>query len=216
MDVVAPKSQPPAEAEIRAALGRAVASLAFAASPRLKAFLRYVVERALAGEAARLKGYTIAVEALGRTADFDPRIDPIVRVEAGRLRRRLERYYAGEGAGDPLVIELVRGGYVPSFRLRDRAAPPAPSAPDCEAADLSALFRQLAAVCRLQLEAMTEQVALAEQMLERSRQIVGSLAPGGSACRPGSPLLPTVPSSCDEREAGRWPTRLTKRTNPTG
>jgi hypothetical protein len=80
------------ESGIRAALGRVLASATFQSSPRLIAFLRFVVERVLAGDEMYLKGYTIAVEALGRNADFDPRLDPIVRVEAGRLRRLLARY----------------------------------------------------------------------------------------------------------------------------
>jgi DNA-binding CsgD family transcriptional regulator len=72
----------------------------------------------LRGESAHLKGYTIAVEALGRSGDFDPQQDPIVRVEAGRLRRVIQHYYAGPGAKDLLVIELPRGRYIPTFRYR--------------------------------------------------------------------------------------------------
>jgi tetratricopeptide (TPR) repeat protein len=108
----------PARAEIRAALDKITGSEIFRYSPQLVAFLRFVVEAALRGEGERIKGYTIAVEALGRRADFDPQNDPIVRTEAGRLRRALERYYAGPGAADPVVIEIPRGSYVPSFRGR--------------------------------------------------------------------------------------------------
>ena len=97
------------EAEMQAALDRILASESFRSSPQLGAFLRYVVEAAIGGRAASLKGYTIGVEALGRDASFDPQADPIVRVEATRLRRALERYYAGDGSADPLVIELPRG-----------------------------------------------------------------------------------------------------------
>jgi hypothetical protein len=82
-----------------------------------------VVEAALAGCADRLKAYTIAVEALGRGENFDPQTDPIVRVEAVRLRRALAAYYAGPGAHDPLIIELPRGRYVPTFRRARRSAP---------------------------------------------------------------------------------------------
>ena len=74
------------------------------------------------GEAQRIKGYTIAVEALGRGESFDPQADPIVRVEAGRLRRTLEHYYAGLGAQEPIVIELPRGSYVPTFRRQGSAS----------------------------------------------------------------------------------------------
>jgi len=109
--------QPSAD-EVRSALGRIVASSHFRASPQLAAFLRFVVEAVLAGAGGRIKGYTIAVEALGRDASFNPQTDPIVRVEAARLRRALERYYADEGANDPVVIDLPRGGYVPSFLPR--------------------------------------------------------------------------------------------------
>ncbi len=84
-----------------------------------------MVETTLAGRGAEIKGYTIAVEALGRPEDFDPVSDPIVRVEAGRLRRALEQYYAGEGAADPVRIEVARGGYVPVFLRTGEAAAPA-------------------------------------------------------------------------------------------
>ena len=111
-------SDRPRADEIRAARDRIVASPNFRASPQLAAFLRFVVEAALSGRSDRIKGYTIAVEALGRDADFDPQADPIVRVEAGRLRRAIERYYANGGANDPIAIELPRGSYVPLFRYR--------------------------------------------------------------------------------------------------
>src|SRR5262249_34232343 len=69
----------------------------------------------------QIKAYTIAVEALGRGEDFDPYIDPIVRVDAGRLRRALERYYAGVGATDTILIHIPRGHYFPEFRYRQSA-----------------------------------------------------------------------------------------------
>lgn len=102
---------------VRAGLARVLASDAFRAAPQLSAFLGFVVESALEGRGAELKGYTIAVEAFGRSADFDPQSDPIVRVEAGRLRRALAQYYAGEGAADPVRISMPVGAYVPAFDL---------------------------------------------------------------------------------------------------
>jgi adenylate cyclase len=105
----------PAAGAVRAQLERIVSSPDFEGSERLRGLLRYVVEETLAGRGERLKGYTIAVEHLGRDADFDPLTDPIVRVEAGRVRRSLEHYYLRAGAQDPVVIELPRGGYVPAF-----------------------------------------------------------------------------------------------------
>ena len=108
----------PTHDEVHAALNRVIASEALRGSPQLIAFLRFVVEATLRGEGHLIKAYTIAVEALGRGKDFDPNTDPIVRVEAGRLRRALERYYAGVGANDPMLIEIPRGHYVPEFRYR--------------------------------------------------------------------------------------------------
>jgi len=111
------------ERQVRAALERVLASADFSASPRLAAFLRFVVEATLDGRAEAIKGYTIAVEALGRPTSFDPQADPIVRVEATRLRRALERYYATQGTEDPVVIDIPKGGYVPRFLPRAEAGP---------------------------------------------------------------------------------------------
>jgi tetratricopeptide (TPR) repeat protein len=105
-----------APGEVRAALERVAASEAFRGSPQLVAFLRYVVEATLRGEQDRIKGYTIAVEALGRGDDFDPQDDPIVRVEATRLRRAIHRYYENGGRDDAVQIDLPLGSYVPVFR----------------------------------------------------------------------------------------------------
>jgi hypothetical protein len=93
-------------------------------------FLTFVDDKTLAGEERAIKGYTIATQALGRGDDFDPQSDPIVRVEAGRLRRALDAYYAGEGAQDPLRIVIPRGGYVPHFEVKDpRRRPRRPRPP---------------------------------------------------------------------------------------
>ncbi|CAH1655135.1 TPR_REGION domain-containing protein [Hyphomicrobiales bacterium] len=123
---------------IRAELARVLASDAFRAAPQLSAFLTFIVERTIEGRAAELKGYTIAVEGLGRPADFNPQIDPIVRVEAGRLRRALAQYYTGEGQGSPVLISMPVGGYVPVFEVLDSEIAtewvPVPVAPDRGAA----------------------------------------------------------------------------------
>ncbi|TMI99962.1 MAG: hypothetical protein E6G97_20440 [Alphaproteobacteria bacterium] len=111
--------------EVRDALCHMAASEAFRGSPQLVAFLRYVVEATLRGEQDRIKGYTIAVEALGRSENFDPQDDPIVRVEATRLRRALNRYYENGGRQDPVQIDLPLGSYVPVFRRSVPAAAPA-------------------------------------------------------------------------------------------
>jgi DNA-binding NarL/FixJ family response regulator len=108
----------PSESEIRATLEAMVATEILRTSPQLAAFLRFIVEAELRGEDASIKGYTIAVEALGRGEDFDPSTDPIVRVEAGRLRRALQRYYDGPGASDLIAIDVPLGRYIPTFRYR--------------------------------------------------------------------------------------------------
>jgi hypothetical protein len=107
---------PPDGAEVRAALEQVTQSNHFRASLRLTAFLRFVVERTLAGRLKEIKGYTIAVEAFGRDPSFEPDTDPIVRVEAARLRRALAAYYAGRGRADRTIIDMPRGSYVPRFR----------------------------------------------------------------------------------------------------
>jgi hypothetical protein len=112
----------PGDAHILAQLNRIVSCPPFTKSPMLTGFLRFVVEEVIAGREDRIKAYTIATGALGRDASFDPQIDAIVRVEAGRLRLALEHYYANAGRDDPLVIVIPRGTYVPVFRLT--VAPP--------------------------------------------------------------------------------------------
>jgi hypothetical protein len=106
----------PDSADIGAVMERIVASPGFSKSGQLSNFLRFIVAETLAGRPEHIKAYTIAVDALGRDASFDPQADPIVRVEAGRLRRALEHYYENGGRNDPIVIELPRGSYVPLFR----------------------------------------------------------------------------------------------------
>ena len=117
----------PSADEARSALDRVLASEGFRGSPQLVAFLRYVVEATLRGEADRIKGYTVAIEALGRDERFDPQTDPIVRVEAARLRRAINRYYAGAGSREAIQIDLPLGSYVPVFRRVAAARWRAPS-----------------------------------------------------------------------------------------
>jgi hypothetical protein len=104
------------EGEAREALARVLASDEFRGSPNLAAFLGFIVERTLEGREDSIKAYTVATEVLGRPESFDPQADPIVRVEATRLRRSLERYYGR--CADPIVIDIPRGSYVPHFALR--------------------------------------------------------------------------------------------------
>lgn len=111
-------SSDPEKEATRAQLARILASPDFNVPARLQAFLTYVVEEALAGRADRIKAYTIATNVFGRDESFDLHNDPVVRIEAGRLRRALERYYLTAGIADALVIQIPKGGYVPSFERR--------------------------------------------------------------------------------------------------
>jgi hypothetical protein len=99
---------------VRLQLERIVHSAVLAKSTRLTAFLRYVVEQTLAGQGGNLKEQVLALELYGRTSDFDSGLDSIVRVDARRLRDRLREYYA-ESTGDPVIISLPKGTYVPVF-----------------------------------------------------------------------------------------------------
>ena len=106
------------ETTLKEQLARVRASTGFNRAGRSERLLTYLVEQTIAGRAHYLKEYSIAVDVLERGPDFDPRGDPIVRVEASRLRNKLEIYYATEGRHDALVISLPKGGYVPVFESR--------------------------------------------------------------------------------------------------
>jgi TolB-like protein len=108
--------------DVRRQLDRLLASPGFANAGRMSRFLKFVVEQTLAGEGERLKEYVIGVEVFDRDADYDPRVDAIVRVEAARLRTKLAEYYAGEGRGDPVVLSLPKGGYAPAIKREPAAA----------------------------------------------------------------------------------------------
>ena len=108
-----------ADKAIRQELERVLASATFRRVDRLKRFLSFVVEEALHGRGDQLKEYVIGVQVFEKDASFDPSGDPIVRVQARRLRARLVRYYREEGGGDALVIELPKGGYAPVFKPRE-------------------------------------------------------------------------------------------------
>jgi Tol biopolymer transport system component len=107
---------PPPSGAVQEQLERMLASDTFRGAERSRALLSFIVSEALQGRADRLKDYTLGSQALGRGDQFDPRTDPVARVEASRLRSRLDMYYATEGASDPVRISLPKGGYVPAFQ----------------------------------------------------------------------------------------------------
>jgi hypothetical protein len=92
-----------------------LASPEFKATPQQRALLEFVVKPTLGGNADSIEGYTVATEVFGRRSNFDQSIDPIVSIQAGRLRRALEQYYESAGHNDPICIDIPKGTYVPTF-----------------------------------------------------------------------------------------------------
>jgi Tol biopolymer transport system component len=121
------KGGKPSAAEVRLELERILKSHTFSTSSRQREFIRLAVNKTLEGEEGSLKESLIAIEVYGRKPDYDPRIDPIVRVEATRLRQRIQKYYSSEGRSDQVVIDLPKPGYVPEFRYPCELTRPAPS-----------------------------------------------------------------------------------------
>jgi hypothetical protein len=105
----------PSPAEIGEELERVLSSSQFASSNRGASFLRYVVEKVLAGEGDKIKEVVIACDLYGRSSDYDPKVDSAVRVEATRIRAKLHKYYEGPGAKNPSRILIPKGTYVPGF-----------------------------------------------------------------------------------------------------
>jgi len=111
------------EETIRGQLAAVLASPEFAGRPVLRNFLSFIVEQVLVERGHDIKGYTLAIEVFGRKESFDGLKDSIVRVQAGRLRRALERYYASYGSNDPVKIEIPKGTYVPTFHKLGTSGP---------------------------------------------------------------------------------------------
>jgi adenylate cyclase len=168
----------PSTSEARAALERILASRCFQQAGRASDFLRFVVEQTLAGNGQRLKGYTIGVEVFGRPADFDAQSDALVRVEAGRLRRRLVEYYATEGSRDPVRVDLPRGTYAAEYRFAftgdEVVAPPEPPAVAI-AAQARSPWRMAAFGLGVSLTAALGMIAWQQSALRESQRELASL-----------------------------------------
>jgi TolB-like protein len=122
-----PKEANNLDEPVRQQLKLILKSRSFKQVDRLQRFLGFIVEETLSGRGDVLKEYPIGVDVFGKDSSFDPRMDPIVRVQARRLRIRLATYYRDEGQGDGIVIELPKGGYTPIFRKPETAAPKRPA-----------------------------------------------------------------------------------------
>jgi len=101
--------------EMKSALNRALAVAGIAGNPQLRDFLEFTAEKVIRDEAGALTEHIIATSALGQTPDFDPRLDPLVRSCARRVRRKLAEHYRAGGGRDPVWIEIPRGQYLPQF-----------------------------------------------------------------------------------------------------
>ncbi len=105
-------------AQARAQLQKILDDALFARTRRMSRFLQFGVEHALAGTGHQVKEYLVGVDVFDRPKDYDPRVDPIVRVEARRLRSKLRSYYASSGKKDDLIIDFPKGAYAAAFQWR--------------------------------------------------------------------------------------------------
>ena len=119
---VRPSAIPAATVERQ--LDRMISSRLFMRSPRLSRFMEYVVGAHLEGRDSEIKEYSVGLEVFDRSEDFDPRVDPIVRVEAGRLRNKIREYYLNDGVADIVLLTLSRRGYRPIVSTRSQHQPP--------------------------------------------------------------------------------------------
>src|SRR5450755_2692510 len=101
---------------IRDQLNRILSSSVFKNSRVLSCFLKFVTDSTLAGKEQEIKEYSIGIHVLSRSKDFNPQLDSVVRINAGRLRRALKEYYYEAGKMDPVLIEMPKGGYIPIFQ----------------------------------------------------------------------------------------------------
>jgi adenylate cyclase len=129
------KDNGPSAKDVLAYLHELLQQSAFSASERNRRFLSYVVEETLQGRADRIKAYNIALAAFDRTAEFDPLTDPIVRIEASRLRRSLEHYYLTAGCADRIRIAIPKGSYAATFSYQCDAATDVDAAPTVVSSD---------------------------------------------------------------------------------
>lgn len=104
---------------VRSQLDKILASRSFTAAGRARRFLEFAVNQTLEGKQEQIEECLLGVEVFDRAESFDPKLETIVRVEAGKLRKRLQEYHETEGSQDAILIEIPRGSYVPSFTPRD-------------------------------------------------------------------------------------------------
>lgn len=177
------------QSAIREQLDRILKSGPFHQSQRRQRFLEYLVIETLAGRGERLKAYTVAVEVFDRPETFDPLVDPVVRVEAGRLREKLREYYDTDGQNDPVRIELPKGSYMPHIEFRQAAALDA-SSDASPASDASSGNQQIENISKLAGPYRWKQFAL----FAAAGLILVAASVWGMMGRNAAPSLPDKPS----------------------
>lgn len=172
-------------------LARVLASTSFQQADRLRRFLNFIVDEAMAGRGGELKEYVVAVRVFEKEDSFDPRTDPLVRVQARRLRARLTQYYRDEGQLDPVVIDLPKGRYAPSFKVREAASAPRRSI-DTILLAANTVSVQLFVDCSADgsLEYFCQ--GLREEILHRLAGLSGLRVLSTPASRPDSPSVTTA------------------------
>lgn len=118
--------EPGIVSDSRAQVERILQSKVFRTSEVLRHLFSYLAERSFDGTAENLKEYTIGLDALGKPASFDPRQESVVRMHTARLRQKLAEYYRSEGADDPILVDMPKGGFKITFEPRPQAASSAP------------------------------------------------------------------------------------------
>jgi Tol biopolymer transport system component len=184
------------DAAVRAQLDSMLASAVFSRSPHLRRFLSFIVEQTLAGQGHRLKESVLAHELYGKGTDFDGGNDPVVRVDARRLRDKLREFY--EGRSDPVVISLPKGSYAPIFEARPV---PRPALPETRRR-FTHFTRRRMVLGSLSLVLMTATAVMAWRVLHRSTDAPAQLLP--LASYPG-PEGPPALSPDGELVAFAWP-----------
>ena len=166
---------------IREQLDRLLRSRQFEKSRRRRQFLEYIVNETLSGRSDRLTGYSLALEVFGRPDTFDPIVDPVVRVEAARLRDKLREYYAGDGQHDPIRIDLPKGTYAPQIEVRHESRVPRRTAPQSH--EISSTVPSVAVLSFDDLSADQNLAYLGDGVAE---DVITSLCrfPDLSGCRP--------------------------------
>ncbi len=161
---------------IRAQVKRILSCREFDASDRNRRFLEYIVEETIRGRSDRIKAYSIATSVFGRSEDFDPQQDAIVRIEAGRMRRSLQHYYLTAGLNDPITISIPVGSYVPSVSLRqvgrDGREVASPAGPGTSAAFPELVRRPTIYVSELAAEGAGDRDGVAELAQGVTRRVI--------------------------------------------